>query len=60
VGHEKQNLDRRLTHTHVAVYADSKDFPKNSSFFHTIKFNQAKDVCVNIYETAQLTMFYVF
>jgi hypothetical protein len=32
VGHEKQNLDRRLTHTHVAVYADSKDFPKDFVF----------------------------
>jgi hypothetical protein len=29
-------------------------------FFFTIAFNQANDVYVNIYETAQLTMFYVY
>jgi hypothetical protein len=34
-------------------------FPKTFRFF-TISFNQAKDVYVKIYETAQLTMFYVF
>jgi hypothetical protein len=28
--------------------------------FSTISFNQANDVYVKIYETAQLTMFYVF
>jgi hypothetical protein len=36
----------------VHVYADIKIF--------TISFNQANDVYVKIYETAQLTMFYVF
>jgi hypothetical protein len=34
-------------------------FPKSLRFF-TISFNQANDVYVKIYETAQLTMFYVF
>jgi hypothetical protein len=33
-------------------------FPKILRFF-TISFNQANDVYVKIYETAQLTMFYV-
>jgi hypothetical protein len=40
----------------LRVYADNKHFPKNS----TVSFNQANDVYVKIYETAQLTMFYVF
>jgi hypothetical protein len=34
-------------------------FPKNLGLF-TILFNQGNDVYVKIYETAQLTMFYVF
>jgi hypothetical protein len=34
-------------------------FPKTLRFF-TISFNQANDVYVKIYETAQLTTFYVF
>jgi hypothetical protein len=34
-------------------------FPKSLCFF-TISFNQANDVYVKTYETAQLTMFYVF
>jgi hypothetical protein len=34
-------------------------FPKTFRFF-TISFNQANDVYVKIYETGQLTMFYVF
>jgi hypothetical protein len=34
-------------------------FPKTFRFF-TISFNQTNDVYVKIYETAQLTMFYVF
>jgi hypothetical protein len=34
-------------------------FPKTLRFF-TISFNQANDVYVKIYETTQLTMFYVF
>jgi hypothetical protein len=34
-------------------------FPKSLCFF-TISFNQANDVYVKIYETSQLTMFYVF
>jgi hypothetical protein len=34
-------------------------FPKNLRFF-TISFNQANDIYVKIYETAQLTMCYVF
>jgi hypothetical protein len=34
-------------------------FPKTLRF-STISFNQANDVYVKIYETAQLTMFYVF
>jgi hypothetical protein len=34
-------------------------FPKTLRFF-TISFNQANEVYVKIYETAQLTMFYVF
>jgi hypothetical protein len=34
----------------LGVYADSKHFPKNSSFF-TISFDQANDVYVKIYET---------
>jgi hypothetical protein len=34
-------------------------FPKTLRFF-TILFNQANDVYVKIYETAQLTTFYVF
>jgi hypothetical protein len=36
-----------------------KIFPKTLSFF-TILFNQANDIYVKIYETAQLTMFYAF
>jgi hypothetical protein len=40
----------------LRVYADNKRFPKTPS----ITFNQANDVYVKIYETAQLTMFYVF
>jgi hypothetical protein len=32
-------------------------FPKTLRFF-TISFNQANDVYVKIFETAQLTMFY--
>jgi hypothetical protein len=43
----------------LLVYADNKHFSKNSRFF-TISFNQANDVYVKIYETAQLTKFYVF
>jgi hypothetical protein len=39
----------------LRVYADNKYFPKNSSFL-TISFNQANDVYVKIYETAQLTV----
>jgi hypothetical protein len=35
-----------------------KIFPKTHRFF-TISFNQANDVYVKIYETAQLTTFYV-
>jgi HKD family nuclease len=42
----------------LRVYAD-KYFPKNSSFFHNL-FKRANNVYVKIYETAQLTMFYVF
>jgi hypothetical protein len=34
-------------------------FPKTLRFF-TISFNQANDVNVTLYETAHLTMFYVF
>jgi hypothetical protein len=34
-------------------------FPKTLPFF-TNSFNKANDVYVKIYETAQLTMFYVF
>jgi hypothetical protein len=41
----------------LRVYADF--FTKTLRFF-TISFNQANDVYVKIYETAQLTMFYVF
>jgi hypothetical protein len=41
----------------LRVYADNKIFPKNS---FTILFNQANDVYVKIYETAQPTMFHVF
>jgi hypothetical protein len=37
----------------LRVYPDNKDFPKNSSFFH-IFFNQANDVYLKIYETAQV------
>jgi hypothetical protein len=40
----------------LRVYADNKRFPKTLS----ISFNQANDVYVKIYETTQLTMFYVF
>jgi hypothetical protein len=36
-----------------------KIFPKTLGFF-TILFNQANDIYVKIYETAQLTMFYAF
>jgi hypothetical protein len=43
----------------LRIYADNKHFPKNSSFLQNF-FNQANDVYVKIYETAQLTMFYVF
>jgi hypothetical protein len=35
-------------------------FPPNFFRFFTISFKQANDVYVKIYETAQLTMFYVF
>jgi hypothetical protein len=35
-----------------------KIFPKTHRFF-TISFNQANDVYVKIYETTQLTTFYV-
>jgi hypothetical protein len=34
-------------------------FPKSFRLF-TISFNQANDVYVKIYQTAQLTIFYVF
>jgi hypothetical protein len=46
----------------MRVYADNKHFPKNSSFFHNFIYllNQANDVYVKIYATAQVTMFYVF
>jgi hypothetical protein len=37
----------------LRVYPDNEDFPKNSSFFHIFFFDQANDVYVEIYETAQ-------
>jgi hypothetical protein len=42
----------------LRVYAVNRHFPKNLRFF-TISFNQVNDVYLKIYETAQLTMFYV-
>jgi hypothetical protein len=42
----------------LRVYADNKHFPKNFNF--KISINQANDAYAKIYETAQLTMFYVF
>jgi hypothetical protein len=43
----------------LRVYADNIFFPKTLRSF-AISFNQANDVYVNIYETAQLPMFYIF
>jgi hypothetical protein len=43
----------------LGVYAIINIFPKTLRFL-TISFNQANDVYVKIYETGQLTMFYVF
>jgi hypothetical protein len=37
----------------LRIYASSKHFPKNLRF-STVSFNQANDVYVKIYETAQL------
>jgi hypothetical protein len=42
----------------LRVYADNKHFPKN--FVFSVSFIQASDVYVKSYETAQLTMSYVF
>jgi hypothetical protein len=43
----------------LRVYAHNKNFPKTLRFY-TISFNHENDVYVKIYETTQLTMFYVF
>jgi hypothetical protein len=43
----------------LPVYADNKHFPKNSSFFHNFIIH-ANDVYVKIYETAQLTVRFMF
>jgi hypothetical protein len=44
----------------ILIYGEFNKNAKNSSFFFTISFNQGNDVYVKIYETAQLTRFYVF
>jgi hypothetical protein len=42
----------------LRIYADNKQ--KQKLFVFTISLNQTNDVYVKIYETAQVTLFYVF